>query len=204
MRNLRWRIRRKFATKFQVKVDGNLFPRDGLRLHLGCGPIALEGWVGIDAGDFSHAHLKAEGFGLASFGESSASAVYACHCLEHLQDTELTNVLSEVRRVLRPEGLFLVSVPDFDLLMSAYLKDGDIGAIRGAVLGGQDHIHNIHHQIFNQRSLRECLEQAGFLVHERWETTDIFGKDLGDWSSYSQKVGGEMVKISLNLLATRA
>lgn len=204
MASLRWRGERKLTSKFQVKVGGSLIDDDGLRLHLGCGPIDLKGWVNIDAEDFSHVHLRVDGFGLESFGEASASVVYACHCLEHLRDDELAQILLGVHRVLRPEGLFLISVPDFEVLVRAYLAGGDIREIRGAVLGGMDHLHNFHFQLFDQKVLSELLEKFGFVVHDRWETKEIFGKDLGDWSSYTQRVGKDVEGIRLNISATRA
>lgn len=175
----------------------------GLRVHLGCGPVNIAGWVNLDAQKYSHVHLVNEGFDLGTFAHESVSVVYASHCLEHLTRDDALELLKECYRILGPRGLLILSVPSFDRLCEIYLKSADIGLVERAVLGGQDSRYNYHLQLFSDKSLRNLLREAGFPAVEEWSTRQIFGTDLGDWSSYKFRVGGEDIPVSLNLMAVR-
>jgi SAM-dependent methyltransferase len=46
--------------------------------------------------------------------------VYSSHCLEHLDDDTVAQVLSEARRVIAPDGKLVVKLPDFDLVLEKW------------------------------------------------------------------------------------
>ncbi|MFC3225948.1 class I SAM-dependent methyltransferase [Marinibaculum pumilum] len=51
------------------------------------------------------------------FADGSVDCAYSSHCLEHLDDPTVERVLSEIRRVLRPDGRFVLKLPDFDSII---------------------------------------------------------------------------------------
>ncbi|MGA3022286.1 MAG: methyltransferase domain-containing protein [Thermoplasmata archaeon] len=55
------------------------------------------------------------------FADSSVSAVFSSHTLEHLPRFLGRKVVRDVRRALRPEGVFRISVPDLELMARQYL-----------------------------------------------------------------------------------
>src|SRR5687767_10665609 len=56
-----------------------------LRLHLGCGPKLLEGWVNLDA-SINRAIVTAKlPRGLRRFDDLSAQFIYTSHFLEHIE-----------------------------------------------------------------------------------------------------------------------
>jgi SAM-dependent methyltransferase len=116
-----------------------------MKLHLGCGANAPEGWVNVDW--FIGARLarvpglrwlvrRSGAFGLEwppdvflhdlrrpfPWPDASADAIYASHLLEHLSREEGACFLRECRRVLRPGGILRVVVPDFRALVDGYLE----------------------------------------------------------------------------------
>ncbi len=85
---------------------------DGVKLHLGCGPIYLPGWLNTeilpvwkyDAWlDLRHGLPLADG---------SVQAIYANQVLEHFTLENGAAILAECHRVLQPGGVLRVIVPD--------------------------------------------------------------------------------------------
>lgn len=100
--------------------------------------------------------------------------VYASHVLEHIPWFKTDRALGEVFRILKPGGILEVWVPDFDKILEAY-RAGRCGDdwrkhnprsdpwrwFNGRLFTyGPD--PNWHRAVFDARSLRGCLEQAGF------------------------------------------
>ncbi len=53
-----------------------------------------------------------------------ARLVYSSHCLEHLDDATVSRVLSEARRMLRPDGALVLKLPDFEQVLDRW-RAGD-------------------------------------------------------------------------------
>jgi predicted SAM-dependent methyltransferase len=91
--------------------------------------------------------------------------------LEHLFDTELSYVLKEAYRVLRPGGFFRVSVPDLDKAIADYLAENPEGdqelEKRAEKFQELSHYYGGHHQVFNFARLRKLLLNSGFLAVKR-------------------------------------
>ena len=93
----------------------------GRRLHLGCGPNHLEGWVNIDvdeARDPDLVHDLSKGL---PFEDGSADLVYSEHFFEHLTLREGLALLRECKRVLRSGGVLRIAMPDLESTVHAYL-----------------------------------------------------------------------------------
>ena len=119
--------------------------RAKIYLNLGCGDVAVDGWINIDG---SPALLvqkipfigplisKARGVvfddqiiygdivnGLTECGQDTVAGIFLSHVLEHvaLEDSEL--VLANCFRLLEPGGLLRVIVPDLNFFVMKYLED---------------------------------------------------------------------------------
>ncbi len=86
--------------------------------------------------------------------ESSYHAITLCHVLEHVHDP--LGLLVECRRLLRPGGILVLSLPNLD--SAGHRRFGP--AWRG--LEPPRHIH-----LFTPSSLRTLVERAGFQVRSR-------------------------------------
>ena len=60
------------------------------------------------------------------FEDNSVDVVYHSHLLEHIDRDKVTNFLFEVKRVLKPNGIHRIVVPDFFLLCSNYIKNFEL------------------------------------------------------------------------------
>jgi SAM-dependent methyltransferase len=86
----------------------------GLRINLGCGSKQRPGFLGVDLGEQTSAHVKMDVLAyLRSLPAHSVAEVYSRHMLEHLEPTPLRELLTQVDRVLVPGGTIVFIVPHF-------------------------------------------------------------------------------------------
>jgi SAM-dependent methyltransferase len=83
---------------------------------------------------------------LSMLGNASLDAVFASNLIEHLDDDPLALTLSEVARVLRPGGRFIVMQPNFAYAYRNYFDDFT------------------HRRIYTHISLRDVLMTQGFRI----------------------------------------
>jgi predicted SAM-dependent methyltransferase len=179
-------------------------PGSVLRLHLGCGDIDHPGFVNVDGRPAPHVHHVQGLDRLDVFADASAELVYASHCLEHLPLGRVRGVLREWHRVLRPGGVLRLSVPDFDLLVDAYLDTGrNVRSVQMPLMGEQNYPLNFHYVVFTERFLSDLLVDAGFQPPRRWQPGEDAWANLPDWSARSMVFEGRTYPVSLNLQATK-
>ncbi len=176
----------------------------GLKVHLGSGEINLQGWVNVDARDFSHIHLKSKDLKLKEFSDSSIDEIYLCHVLEHIEFKRIYNTISIFQKKLTKGGVLRISVPSFDSIIKIYKNNGEnLNQVKYALMGGQDYKYNFHYSIYNENLLKKIFLDNGFKDILKWNTKEDFGLDIGDWSSAKFKTKKGIYDISLNLKGTK-
>jgi SAM-dependent methyltransferase len=176
----------------------------GINLHLGCGRINHPGFINVDGAYFPHVHYIRALDNLAPFGDNSVDFVYASHCLEHFPFEDTQRVLEEWHRVLRRGGVARISVPDFDVLVGAYLESGsNVGSVLAYILGGQGNKYNHHYSLFTKRSLTLLLLKVGFKEVRGWAPGQDELGSIHDSSSATIIVAAREIPLSLNLEAVK-
>lgn len=91
-----------------------ILKRQCKKAHLGCGPAYMPGFINID-GNFNRRvdYVLDMRAGLP-FPDNSMEVLYSCHFLEHLTIDDAICVLKECSRVLAPNGVFRITLPDFE------------------------------------------------------------------------------------------
>ena len=178
-----------------------------MKLHLGCGPRHIPGFVHVDLLPAPHIDIVGPVEKLP-MPDASVSLIYASHVLEHFGRNEYKSVLREWFRVLTPGGILRLSVPDFAACAAVYYENGLVNGLSGLVgllVGGQRDGNDYHKMIFDEAFLRLDLLQTGFKEVRRWDwrTTEHTGID-----DYSQAYIPHMSKqdgrlMSLNLEAVK-
>ena len=124
-------------------------PETPRKLHLGCGLVQPEGWINVD-GSWNawlarHPILRSVAGALRlvprsqldvawgrdtlvhdvrkplPFADGSIAVIYSSHLLEHLHLDEANRLLAECHRVLAPEGVLRIVVPDLRAIVEEYL-----------------------------------------------------------------------------------
>jgi len=179
----------------QYKTDNREVRADAaeVKLNIGCGTSAIEGWVNIDNSpsillsrlplgrrifrtpDWPRGVRRADVRKGIPFLDSSVSIVYSSHTFEHFTYDESCVVTRECFRVLKPGGILRIVVPDLGIMVRDYLADiADPMASHRFVsrllltTSVRDILHaGAHHkQMFDARSLCYMLQAAGFPAPE--------------------------------------
>ena len=140
------------------------FKKQGRLLDVGCGPGLFlaqareQGWEvsGADLSLWAKNYCK-ENFGIdifqgtlteARFPDRSFDVVVMNDVIEHLEDPKV--VLSEIRRVLKNDGVVYISTPDIDSFLSRSLGGRWWG------------INKYHLFYFSRKTLERLFESVGF------------------------------------------
>lgn len=92
------------------------------KLHIGCGPNILDGWLNADLTPEAGA-VAIDAASDLPFDDGSCSYIFSEHFIEHLDYKEAASFVSECRRVLVPGGKIRTATPDLRFLIQLY--DGD-------------------------------------------------------------------------------
>ncbi len=111
------------------------------------------------------------------FQDGEFNLVYLSHVLEHVEWAKTHETLTELHRILRPEGEVEIWVPNLKKLVAAYL-DHDLIKNDGWWKFNDDHDpvtwfngrmftygpgdENFHRAVFDEGFLTRCLIRAGF------------------------------------------
>jgi len=124
--------------------------RPGLKLNLGSGRRVIPGWINIDIhpliplSKIPGATWLLFKLGLIPevaykmkwppemlwhdvrkglpFGDETVDYIYASHFFEHFRVDEAEKILVECRRVLKPEGILRIVLPDLEILARKYVE----------------------------------------------------------------------------------
>ena len=206
----RWRDTRH---RDRLRLDTDAFQRHPAalarytRLHLGCGPYRVRGYLNIDASyDAKAADFVCDLMALDSyFSPGSIEAIYACHVLEHFSTEEAQILMRKLCTLLAVGGELRLSVPDLDRIVKIYAKNWEHFQTPGnspwvgLIYGGQGTPYDYHKTGFNFCWMKYLLEKAGFShVEEYPHVPHPLG--IKDASLAEAPFG---VYLSLNVLATK-
>ena len=169
------------------------------RLHIG-GKQTKEGWKILNIQPGEGVDFVGDAADLSQFDDETFDEVYASHVIEHLgYQKELPAALEGIHRIIKPGGVFRMSVPDLETLCRLFLRDGiDINGkfqIMRMMFGGQTDRHDFHKIGLTWDFARYYLGRAGFKTLRKVPEFGLFD------DASSLKVGD--VLISLNVEAEK-
>lgn len=160
-----------------------------MKLHIGCGPIHLEGWVNIDIQQSHMPGVCMDCLQLSdAFGEGTVDLIFSCHMLEHLDYPDgAVRFFEQTFKVLKPGGTLRIVVPDLYAICRGYLGGSDLKFIHGPDFPAYYHksesrAERLHffvsgkrweHQIcFDFELLEMLMKDAGF-SNIRWQAFGV-------------------------------
>ena len=102
-------------------------------LHVGCGPKRKADLKGFDSDNWIEIRFdidskaKPDILGtltdMSQVGDESVDAIYSSHNIEHLYVHEVAIALKEFHRILRPDGIVVLTCPDLQSVCAAVAND---------------------------------------------------------------------------------
>lgn len=159
-----------------------------IKINIGCGLSGIEGWHNLDNSPtitlsripLLNRVLKTPKWprdvrrcdvrkGLR-FPNGSVRYIYSSHTFEHFTRAESLAIAKECRRVLAPQGILRIVVPDLQLIAREYLADTSPLAAQTFLsrlslhhsLTDVVHPGSNHSQMFDAKALVHLLQEAGF------------------------------------------
>lgn len=170
-----------------------------MKLSLGCRDRGLEGFVNMDIDPHPGVDIVGDVADLSRFKDGEVEAIHASHILEHFPHTQTDSVLREWHRVLEPQGILYVAVPDFRRAVELYLKTGMAEWVVKYLWGDQGYKTAYHYTGFDYDRLHGILSGVGFSDISRVEVLPVHRS--GDCSTQVSSLDGKPV--SLNVVAIK-
>jgi predicted SAM-dependent methyltransferase len=101
-------------------------------VNLGCGNRFHKDWINLDFKSNSDKVIEFNLLEKLPFEDDSIDIVYTSHVLEHFSKCDAPKFLDECYRILKPNGIIRVIVPDLEQLIKNYIKFLD-GAKKGDI-----------------------------------------------------------------------
>lgn len=135
-----------------------------LKVNLGAGHLALEGFVNVDIRPLPGIDVVAP-IDKLPFAPETVDEIFSAHTLEHFPVEQLTRrLLPYWFGLIRPGGSFRAVVPDIEATMREFASGArSFDNVRTVLYGGQEYEHDFHHNGFTPASLAALLEDAGFV-----------------------------------------
>lgn len=123
--------------KVVPRIAGPLTDRADLKLHLGCGPMHLDGYINVDQDPAACADFYLDFRELkTAFRAGAAAEVLMVHSLSYLNLWEARRLFRTVHQLLRPGGKFILELPDLGKCARHLLDtEGDVDAYLEGVRG---------------------------------------------------------------------
>jgi SAM-dependent methyltransferase len=163
---------------FNIKTQDPIFEQPGKMLDIGCGSgqfiykMREKGWdvYGVEVNvDGAIAGQKIAGLNIfpgnlldAKFEDNSFDYIRSNHSFEHIYNPNET--LTEIHRILKPDGKLMIGVPNIDSLNARTFKEF------WYYLGAPVHTYN-----YSPKTLSLMLEKNGFVVEKITYSADYSG-----------------------------
>lgn len=165
-------------------------------LNFGSGPHIIPGWINIDAYPYPGLNAELDLRYPLPFAMGSCRLILAEHVLEHFTPIEAINICQEFYRILQPDGVCRIIVPDAEKYWQAYQTRNfewfqTVDAPCNIPLEGVNSIYYNHYHkwMYDFELLNDYLLNVGFtrIVHSthrssefdelRVERDDLFRKE---------------------------
>ena len=143
-------------------------------LNLGSGPRGLDDvhWVNVDGFADKNVHFLIDISRALPFPDESFDGAFCEHVLEHFSLDNAIKISREIKRILRPGGVFRVIVPNAEYVVRMYLeKPRELIAYRGSADAGETAMEVVnsffrqryeHQFLYDWMTMEKMLINAGF------------------------------------------
>ena len=173
-------------------------------LNLGCGNNKIEGTINVDCEESLKPDVVCNFVKGLPYEDDEVDEIYLFHTIEHIEKRLHRELFLEINRVLKPNGLFFLSFPEFTKCVENWSRNykGRREFWEQTIFGRQLYESDYHVCIIDSLELKNQLEETGFHSieyksepDEPWNT--IFKCYCGDpYISYERLLLMDIEKIT--------
>ena len=176
------------------------------KINIGCGWRDFgKDWIHIDGGDYPH--LDSKDVTKLDYNSNSVDLIYASHLLEYFDRDEAMNILKEWIRVLKPNGILRLAVPNFEAMVHLYTEkhiplEKFLGPLYGKMSMGDEIIY--HKTTYDYYSLKSVVEELGMKDYKwyDWEQTEHseFDDHSQAYLPHMDKENGTLISLNVECI----
>jgi SAM-dependent methyltransferase len=151
-----------------------------MKYNIGAGDTKIEGFTNLDMGDSIDLHEFTD----------EVDTIYSSHFFEYFDDTDAMKLLQSWYNELKPDGLLMLAVPDWEALIQVYNQHGGV-ILKGPLFGKMQpqKLFKSGHAISPEQAdkLRESMEnELSTMVLPEGGKKTIYHKTVYDYASLRQ------------------
>jgi predicted SAM-dependent methyltransferase len=208
-RNVRaeW-TRARLRVRKRAVIRDYLASHEPRKLHIGCGPNLLDGWLNTDIG--GRRSIRLDATRRFPFPDASFDYIFSEHMIEHVSYPDARAMLVECHRVLKRGGKIRIATPDLTTLVGLHADTCDNDQRRyideysgiyrdymdgsGATFVINAVMRNFGHLfIYDRAALGQLIEKAGFGDVEVRATGESEDEHLRGLEAHGRLAGNEWV-----------
>lgn len=165
-----------------------------LKLNIGSFTVMTKGWTNIDILDLNQYAVQ-NGFDFKQldatkglpYQDNTVDLIIASHFIEHITREEGLNFLRHSFRVLKPDRVIRLTIPDAEIITKDYLS-GNIArhashneGVKNAEDDAESLLHLLiagHKTIYDYKSLSKLLQKTGFVDIKKQEYQKSYSKEI--------------------------
>lgn len=175
-----------------------------IKINMGCGWRNFgSDWIHIDGGDYEHLNGKSI-IDLKQFKDNSVDLIYCSHVISYFDTLEINSILQEWYRILKPNGILRIAVPNFSEIAKLYVQKNInlnkfLGPLYGKMKMGENFIY--HKTTYDFNSLKLVLESCGFKSCKLydWQQTEhsMFDDHSQAYLPHMDKQNGTLISLNM-------
>ena len=148
-------------------------------INLGSGTTNIDGCFNLDIRPLPNVDFVVDlEEAKLPFPDNFFATIYAIDVIEHITYRRVRQLIKELYRVLGKGGRLVVRTPDTELI-AKYVLDRRFPGVHGDlfetmswyIYGEQDYPENTHKSAFTKETLKQLLEDAGFVIINMYNET---------------------------------
>ena len=175
-----------------------------IKLNVGCGWRNFgKEWIHIDDGDYQHLDIKSD-VKKINLPDNYADLLYASHVIAYFNSEEIKEVLTEWKRILKPNGTLRIATPNFESMSFLYNKgkiglDKIVGPLYGKMNMGESKIY--HKMTYDFDSLSNLVKELGFVNFRTYDWKETCHSQYDDHSQayipHMDKENGTLISLNV-------
>ena len=157
-------------------------------LNLGAGSLKIYGADNVDINPELGTELCFDLREKFPLEDKSYDEIYLFHTIEHIEKKHHTNIFAEIRRVLKDDGMLLVTYPEFSKIVQNWLinKDNQRHFWEATVYGRQLYSSDYHVCAMDSADFKQFLMDRGF------EATSILPEPMDIYNTILRAKKGQI------------